>query len=227
MNSQNVNQIKKRVISRNTAAQSSRDPASLVLGEHDGILWASNRYWITPAARVAPLLEQYNLSADQPGSFEVNTTVRKVDDRGFQPGRLLGKPEEYPDPASPVLIGGHRAHVRLSDRHPWLAAYQSEDGAAFGLPADDLAWLMDITGMQLSRLQAFERGPDDHFGEARVMCKGRCGMAAVAITVDVTRTVTPASYGTAADGGSEYHPAETQNLGPRVIGLLMPVKLDG
>jgi hypothetical protein len=42
------------------------EPAVLALAEHDGEMWATNRYWATRAVRVAPLLDEYNLSADGP-----------------------------------------------------------------------------------------------------------------------------------------------------------------
>ncbi len=225
MSDQIANQVKKRVTK--SGADLSRDPATLALGEHDGIMWATNRYWLTPAARVAPLLKQFNLTAEQAGSYEVNSTVRKTSDEGFKPGRLIGKLEEYPEQAVPVRLGLYDAHVRLSDKAPWLAVYRAEGGAVFGLPADDLAWLTDITGMQLTRPQAFELGPDDHFGEVKVMCKGRSGSAPVAIVADVIRTIEPGMYGTGEDGGATYTASRTENLGLRVIGLLMSVKLGG
>lgn len=219
---QSANQIKQRVIS--TAKAYKADP-ELVLGEHDGIMWASNRYWLTPAARVAPLLEEYNLSAGQPCRLDVNSVVRKRSDEGLKPGRLLGKPEDYPAELAPVRLGdGHRAHVRMTDKHPWLAVYQDEDRTVIGLPADDLDWLSDIAGMPLSRPQAFELGPDDQFGEVRVMGKGKTGSAPVAIVADVIRTVKPASWSGPIE---DRHDAVTENLGPRIVGLLMSVKLEG
>jgi hypothetical protein len=225
---QGASQVKRRITGGSaSSARDNRDPASLALGEHDGIVWASNRYWLTPAARVAPLLEQFNLSAEQAGSFEVNSTVRKTSDSGPRVGSLIGKPEDYPEQAAPVRHGLYDAHVRLSDRLAWLAVYQAEGGAMFGLPADDLAWLSDITGLLLSRPQAFDLGPDDHFGEVAVMCKGGSTSAPVAIVADVIRTVQPGSYGTGQDGGATYTARRTENLGPRVIGLLMSVKLEG
>ena len=66
MSTQSVNEIKKRVVDRGTG-QPGRDPGTLALGEHEGMLWATNRYWLTPAVRVAPLLEQFNLSTGRPG----------------------------------------------------------------------------------------------------------------------------------------------------------------
>ena len=81
----------------------------------------------------------------------MNSTVRQVSEEGFKPGQLLGKPGDYPEPLTPVRVGIHDAHVRLSAKSPWLAVYRTEDGTVIGLPADDLAWLRDITGMQLAR----------------------------------------------------------------------------
>lgn len=221
-----INEIKRHVTSH--ATDLSRNPATLGLAEHDGVLWATNRYWITPAARVAPLLEAFNLDAGKPGAFKVNSTVRRHADSAPGIGRLIGSLGDYPEPAAPVRLGGWAAYVQPSARDKFmLAVYQTADGTLLGLPDSDLAWLADITSMQMHRPQAFELGPDEHFSEVRVMTKGR-GAAPVLLVADVIRTLKPASYGTDPETGKQVHrPAETENLGPRIIGALMAHKLDG
>lgn len=218
-----TSEIKRRITGTKTSAQLSRDPATLALGEYEGTLWATNRYWVTPARRVEPLLEQFNLDASGPGSFEVNGTIRRAGDRfrpgQFLPGRYMGKLGDFPEPATQALIGGHAAHVRLSDRAPWLAVYQTEDGTTMGLPADDLAWLSSALGLQSLVADG------ESFGEVRIMSKGHGGKP-VALVADVTRTITPGSHGTGADGKQVWHAAETKDLGPRMVGLLMAVRLD-
>jgi hypothetical protein len=218
--------IKKRVTSGLTAAQRGRQPATLALGEHDGQLWASNRYWVTPAPRVAPLLEQYNLDPAVPGAFEVNGTVRKVGDQGPDVGRLLSM-GDYPEKAAPLKVAGHDAHVRLSDRSPWLAVYQVADGTVMGLPADDLAWLSNVYGTVCGHPEEFGLAPDEYLTDVRVMTKGTGGKP-VLLVADRMRTVRHSSYGTDPETKElVHHPAVIENLGPKVIGALMAVKLGG
>ncbi len=51
----------------------------LYVAEHEGQLYATNSYWLVPVEKVAPLLTKYNLSAFEPGAFEVNGDVRPTE----------------------------------------------------------------------------------------------------------------------------------------------------
>ena len=226
-NTKIVNEIKRYITGSRSGADLARQPAALELAAHDGIMWATNRYWLTPAARVAPLLGQYNLNAGTPGRFEVNSTVRKHDDNAPDLSRQLSTPEKYPEPIAPVKLGGRDALVLTENGKFTLAVYQAASGALLGLPADDLAWLADTASYgQGSMGAALMLGPSDRFGEVRVMSEGHGG-APVLLTADVIRTVKPSGYETSEDGQRHFRPAETENLGPRTIGMLMAAKLDG
>lgn len=217
-----ANEIKRLVTGGKTAAQLKSEPAKLSISEFDGALWACNRYWITPAAHVALLLEEYNLSAGQPGTFDVTGSVRKISDQGPDLGKIVGKPKDYPEEITPVRLGLYAAHVRPSTGQ-LLAVYQTENKVMTGLPADALAWLTDLSDMQMSYPRPFDLGPDDAFGDVRVMSNGSAGSTKVLLVADVIRTIKPADYSGPAHLRAE---AKTENLGPRMIGLVMSVRVE-
>lgn len=225
-----INEVKRHVTGGRTAPDLARDPAKLELAGYDGIMWASNRYWLTPAARVAPLLKQYNLDAGKPGRFEVNSTIRQYDDGGPDFVRQMdGALTEFTEPAAAVQLGGRDAYVRTADGRHDLAVYQTAAGTLMGLPPDDLAWLSEMFPVDHRNLSvALGLGPDDHFGPVRIMTKGH-GAAPVVLAADVIRTVKPGGYGPAGEDEREsaWIPAVTENLGARVIGMMMATRLDG
>ena len=51
----------------------------LVIAEHDGRYWASNRYWLTDAERVRPLLEHAGFRTDAPAVYDVNGKITAAD----------------------------------------------------------------------------------------------------------------------------------------------------
>jgi hypothetical protein len=232
----NTKDIKRRVTAGRTASQLEREPAQLALAEIGGTLWASNRYWVTPAARVTALLTEYNLPAD-PGLFVVNGTVRVHPD-GVNVEAMTAKTAaildlaKYTVPAAPVLLGGHAAHVPFGK--DWRAVYLTASGDHLGLPADDLAWLRDTGytgyGQAMAELIGLDtRGEQpERLGEVRVLAKPKTDThTPVLLAADAIRTVKPACYGPGDDGPQTYHAAETENLGPRVLGCLMAAKLGG
>lgn len=223
----NVNDIRRHVTGGQTASQLERAPAQLHLAEHGGMLWATNRYWLTPAVRVAPLLEKFNLDPAVPGSYLVNGSIRSYEHKLPSLGLLMGKLVDYPEPIAPVTIGGRAAYVHAGARDKFmLAAYQTADGTAMGLLADAVDWLTDTSAMQLTRPRAFELPLEQHFGAVRVLSKGR-GSAPVAFVADVIRTIKPGAHGPDETGRTVWHEAETENLGPRIVGLLQALKLEG
>ena len=40
----------------------------LILAEHDGTMWASNRYWLAPAAWLAQFLDWHDITGPASGS---------------------------------------------------------------------------------------------------------------------------------------------------------------
>jgi hypothetical protein len=219
---QNTSTIKRHVVSGRTAAGLARQPAELRLAAHEGVMWASNRYWLTPAARVELLLSQYNLDPSEPGLFEVNSAVRKVSGESFDVGSQFGQAGEYAEPAAPVQLGGRDALVRTADGKHLLAVYQTAAGALMGLDPDDLAWLSETYMCGNRALSVtLNLGPGDHFGDVRVMTRGH-GNAPVLLVADVIRTIEPGRH---EDG--TWIPAVTGNMGPRIIGMMMAVRLGG
>jgi hypothetical protein len=180
-------------------------------------MWASNRYWLTPAQRVAPLLERYNLDPSVPGSYQVNGTVRKAngDNEGNPVVPRLGR---YLDPALyqvavvPVLVAGAQAYVMPG--RSYLAAHQTADGEFLGLDADSLAWLSGVT----------TAGEGLHYGNMRLMAgepASEMGNRSVALVADLIRTVTPSG----PDGEGGWTEAVRETTGVRVIGMIASVKL--
>jgi hypothetical protein len=237
--SMSTKDIKRRITGGRTASQLERDPAQLALCETGGVKWASNRYWVTPAARVTALLAEYNLPAD-PGLFVVNGTVRVHPD-GVNVEKMTERTADlldlagYPLAASPVLLGGREAHVPAGTRPAcWLAVYQTTAGDYLGLPADDVAWLTDTGytgyGQTMAELIGLDTRGDkpERLGAVRVLAKQTAKEHyPVLFVADAIRTVTPAGYGPGDDGPHTYRPAVTENLGPRVVGALMARKLGG
>lgn len=228
-----TNAIKKHITGGATPTRLAQEAAVLATGEHAGLLWATNRYWLTPAVRVAPLLEQFNQPADEPGTYAVNGSVRRTGD-GVKPGSMLGQPQDYPINLAPVRVGSEYAYVQPGNRGPWLAAYQSAAGAAFGLNAEDLAWLSDLTGYDASSghltAQAFGLAEDEKFGEVRVQCTSPKTEGTVpqkvALVADVIRTITPSGYQPDPDTGKQiYAAAVTEVTGSRVVGVMMAMRL--
>lgn len=233
----NTKDIKRRITGGRTASQLERDPAQLALAETGGVKWASNRYWVTPAARVTELLAEYNLTAD-PGLFVVNGTVRahpedvNVEAMTARTAGLMDQ-SKYPLAATPVLLGGREAHVPAGTKPAsWLAVYQTTAGDHLGLSADDVAWLTATGysgyGTTMAELIGLDTHGDkpEHLGAVRVMAQQSVkDHQAVLFVADAIRTVTPAGYGTGEGREQTYHPAVTENLGPRVVGALMARKL--
>jgi hypothetical protein len=191
-------------------------PATLCVGEHDGVMWASNRYWMTRASRVASLLEKFNLSAAVPGTYEVTASnVRPappISAVPFEPGKNLD-PAAYTVALVPALLAGKQAYTR-TDSGLYRAVYQTADCAFLGLAAYDLEWL----GAAWSN----ETPEDCYHGSVRFLTTvpGK-GNRAVGIIADLIRRVTPVTY-----EGRERHGGETENLGPRVIGIISSMTLE-
>jgi hypothetical protein len=210
--------IKKRVI-RGQSTQHQAAPLSV--NEIDGELWATNRYWVTRASRVAPLLEQYNLPADAPGLYGVDGKVSRVGsevpDISKSVKSSLG---EYTIPGTRVRIAGKDVYT-VTDRGGILMdLYQLADGTHVGLLADELDWLSNVADAPV---------PDDcHISGVRLMFRvaqtGGCNVSA-AVIGDVTRTITPHKYGTDPETRELVNtPAVTEPAEPVLLAIVMATK---
>jgi len=212
-------EIKKRVIGGTNVKWG---PAGLFVGEYDGEMWATNKYWATRANRVAPLLTQYNLSADQPGSYEVNGTVRPatgtvkgIPEQGPNLAAFLGAQRDY-QPGIRVRIAGQDAYTS-TDGGAWLAAYLLADGTHAGLETGTLAWLSDTLTVPLPQ-------PDDgthfYFKPASVLFhkSESTGVSAV-IRAEVVHVLERSHY--ADEGRGDLVPAVEETAAPMMLGLMM------
>jgi len=194
-------------------------PAPLAVNTYDGEMWATNRTWLTRASRVAPLLTQYNLSAAEPGAYEVNGTVKRAS------GGNNGEPvipdiatfarglEGY-QPAIPVRVAGQQAYTLPSDgRHGLYAAYLLTDGMHAGLAVSELEWLSDLA--------TAPRPADGHrYGDVRVAFrKAESGNVSAMISAEVFRVIERGHY--ADEGRGAWVPAVEETAAPMMLGLMM------
>jgi hypothetical protein len=205
------NDIKKHITYGNT----SHSPAYLAVNTIDGEMWATNRYWLTHAGRVAPLLEQYNLDIAEPGVYQVNGTVSRASDQipniesyarslpGFEPGirvKVAGLP---------VLVRGGTGAL--------FAVFVLADGTHAGLLENELEWLSDTS-------TAPALPEDCHYGDVRVSFhKSGSGKPPQAvIRASVIRTIEPSHYTDKVEGErQEYVPAVTEPAESVVLGYMM------
>jgi hypothetical protein len=216
-----ANEIKKHVIG---GADVKRAPAPLYVGEHDGEMWATNRYWLTRAERVAPLLEQYNLSASEPGGFEVNGTVRRATGAhqiSPQPPNFdafMRSQRDYA-PGVPVRVAGQQAYTR-HERFGLYAAYILADGSYAGLNADTLEWLSDT---MTAPLPEQEDGTYLRYGDLRVSFhRAAQGGITAMVSAEVIHVIERSRYTDKVEGEKqEYVPAVEEACEPRVLGIMM------
>lgn len=215
-----ANDIRKRVTN---GADTKNNPASLYVNEHDGEMWATNRYWLTRAERVAPLLSQYNLSAAEPGGFEVNGTVRPATGaHGISPAapdfsNFIRSQRDYA-PGAPVRVAGNQAYTR-GDRGGLLAAYVLADGTHAGLNAETLEWLSDTLTAPLPG-----QGDGTHlrYGDVRVSFrKAAAGGVSAMVSAEVIHVIERARYTDKVEGQvQDYVPAVEEAREPRVLGIM-------
>lgn len=213
MNPNSLPEIKKHV------GGTAKYAADLILAEgHDGAMWASNRYWLAPAERVAPLLAHYNLPTDKPGAYKVNGTVQRNEGGPVPPVKQWLNPARYTSPLTRVSLAGLPAMVRTDDRSPLLAVYQAPDGAYLGMPPEDLDWL--------STLYTLAVPEGCYYGMVRycALPPGDEKNRSVAIIADLIRR-TPVWHGTGENGEPTTRGGATENLGPCVLGMIATTKL--
>jgi hypothetical protein len=196
-------------------------PAPLAVNTWNGEMWATNRTWLTRAERVAPLLEQFNLSTAEPGAYEVNGTVRRAN------GGNNGEPV-IPDLASfmrsqadytpgiPVRVAGQQAYTN-QERFGLYAAFMLADGTHAGLNADTLEWLSDTA---TAPLPAQEDGTRLRYGDVRVSFrKNGQGKVSAMVSAEVFRIIEPGHY--EDEGRGPWVPAVEEACEPRMLGLMM------
>lgn len=196
--------------------------SDLCVFEHEGVMWATNKYWVTPASRVAPLLEKFNLDPGVPGAYTVNGGIRRNEAADYVAASKLGRyidPAQYPVALVPSVVAGKQAYTR-SDTGHYRAVYQSADGAFLGPVADDLEWLSMAYSLPVEK--------DCRYGDVRYMAaEPGEGARVVAVIADLIRRLSPVTYGTdPVTREQTRHGGETENLGPRVLGFLTVATLE-
>jgi hypothetical protein len=205
------NDIKKHI----TYGSKGSIPSYLAVNTVGGTLWATNKYWLTYAERVAPLLEQYNLPADEPGVYQVNGTVTRASDQVPNISAYAKNARDF-EPGIRVKVAGQPAFTLGGRGDALFAMFLLADGTHAGLMESELAWLSDTS--------AAPRLPEGcHYGEVRVsFCKSGSDKPPQAmIRANVIRTLEKAHYGD--DGRGEYVPAVTESAEPVVLGYMMGV----
>jgi hypothetical protein len=194
--------------------------AVLAVNEIDGELWATNRYWVTRAARIAPLLAEYNLPADQPGLYAVDGKVSRTDNQVPELKATLMRVKEYDTPGTRVRIAGK--DVYTTDSHGCLLdMYQLASGVHVGLLSEELAWL--------SQTDAPISDGCRYAWPVRLMFRmtevgGGCNVSA-AIIADVTRVITPHKYGTDPETRELTNIPEVTEPGePILLAIVMATK---
>jgi hypothetical protein len=208
-------ELKKRVLRGHNATKYGAVP--LHVNEINGELWATNRYWVTRADRLAPLLAEYNLPADAPGAYEVNGKVSRMDKEVADIAKMVdvgGK--DYTVPGTRVRVAGQEAYVQ--DGHGCLmAVYQLADGTMVGLLADEAEWLSSTADAPI---------PEGHrFGERRVMFRKTAHGVSAAFIVDTVHVIEPHKYGTDPDTREQTSIPEVSEPGaPILLAIVMATK---
>lgn len=209
MNQNRPGDIKRRVIAGNAT---THQPAALLLNKAHGTMWATNKYWATEAVRVEPLLRQYNLSAEEPGWFDVD--ARGARPTGHQPPdieRMVRDVASFTLTAKRATVGGQAAYALTHKGEP-MALYELEDGTIAGLDADVHDWLRETHQVLLP-----ER---ERVGDVRALFrKPETGGVMAAFIAHTVRIIDPPGH----ELGT-YVPAVTEPGEPRLLGVMMAVK---
>ena len=196
----------------------SNGPVKLYVNKHADEMWATNKYWATMAERVAPLLLQYNLSAEHPGTFDIDRTARPSTDQPPEMTAFVRDITRFSTPGVRVLVGGQEAFALDSKGNP-MALFTLDDGATVGIRADTLAWLSNLWSAPLPSGYRYD-------GTPRIVFKRpETGGVAAAIFADVIHVIKPHAYGTDPDTHEQVsHPAVEEAAEPRLLGIIMATK---
>jgi hypothetical protein len=116
----------------------------LVLAEHEGALWASNRHWAVRAAHLEPFLGEHGI--DGPGVYDIGGRIASRRTEPADPPRVFSDILDlasYTVPLKHVTIGDYD-EVYTQDRQGLLLLLQRPGEAETGvvaLPVDQLEWL--------------------------------------------------------------------------------------
>jgi len=148
-----------------TAAQIKRyiggNGSMLVLAEHEGAMWATNRFWAVRAAHLEPFLRKHSI--DGPGVYDVaSTTVSRreepADPRIFS--RILDL-ASYTVPLEHVTIEDYdEVYAQGRDGLLLLLQRSSEaETSVTAVPVDQLNWLegapVQAPGSQMCNMELF------------------------------------------------------------------------
>jgi hypothetical protein len=196
----------------------SHGPVKLYLNKHADEMWATNKYWATMAERVAPLLVQYNLSAEHPGVFDIDRTARPSTDQPPEMAAFVRDVARYAVSGVRVLVGGKEAYA-LDHKGVPMALFTLDDGATVGIRADTLDWLSSLWSAPLPSGYRYD-------GTPRIVFKRpETGGVAAAIFADVIHVIKPHAYGTDPDTHEQVsHPAVEETADPRLLGIIMATK---
>ena len=117
----------------------------LALAEHDGALWASNRFWACRAAYLEPFLREHGI--DGPGVYDINgrtVTRRKEEDINPEVFTRSLDLDRYTIPLSNVTIGDHDAIYTQGGEGSLLLLLQrqgEDEPGIVALPAEQVEWL--------------------------------------------------------------------------------------
>jgi hypothetical protein len=173
----------------------------LYLSDVDGTPWATNRYWLAPASRISPLLEKFNVSPTDTGSYDVNGSVRKRSDDSPKVGQMLDI-RDYRDLLAPVKVSGHDAYVNVDGEYVALFT-RADTGDYVGVVASWLEWLADAPA-----------GYGERYGPARYMAAG--SIARVAIVAD--REI---EHGGHIGDDGKFVPVTWETTGPVILAVVM------
>jgi hypothetical protein len=200
-------ELKKRVLRGHSAAKYGA--VELHVNEASGEMWATNKYWVTRASRLASLLGEYNLSADEAGAYEVNGKVSRTDKQAANIAIMVDTSgEDHIVPGTRVRVAGQEAYVQ--DGHGCLmAVYQLADSTMVGLLADEAEWLSSTADAPI---------PEGHrFGERRVMFRKTAHGVSAAFIVDTVHVIEPHKYGTDPDTREQIDVPEVSEPGEPIL----------
>jgi hypothetical protein len=207
--------IRKHVI---YGMSTSNGPVQLYVNKHAGEMWATNKCWATMAERIAPLLQQYNLSAEHPGVFDIDRTARPSTDQAPEMTAFVRDITRYAVSGVRVQVGGELAYA-LDRKGVPMALFTLDDGATVGIRSDTLDWLSDLWSAPLPDGYRYDGSP-------RVVFKRpETGGVVAAIFADVIHVIKPHAYGTDPDTGRQVSiPAVEEPADPRLLGIIMATK---
>lgn len=191
--------------------------ARLFIAEHEGELYATNSYWLAPAAKVAPLLDHFNLASDAAGSFEVNGQVRTLDQEppnlsSIMPAHL-GRELPVVERARVGDEGSAYAYQRANTGN-YLALVRGDGGGLVAFNADFLHWLTYDGNL---------RDIPCGYG-SRLVGDPIYRQAAIGKPMVISATREKQSGGNNGPDG-KWIPATWSDDGELFLGLLMPVRV--